>query len=73
MLRECVSDWFQRDDDSPYMNVVLRFKDEKIKEVTEALSEAQSFFGKDDHRAPAYEAAMLKEEASTLKAQAENI
>ena len=26
MLREEVSEWFERDDDSPYMNIVLRFK-----------------------------------------------
>lgn len=39
-------------------------RDEKIKEVTEALAEAQSLFGKDDPRAPAYAAAMLKESGS---------
>lgn len=32
MLREKVSEWFERDDDSPYMNIVLNFKEEvKIK------------------------------------------
>ena len=30
MLRENVSDWFTRDDDSPYMNIVLHFKKDKI-------------------------------------------
>tara|TARA_A100001201_G_scaffold142611_1_gene141281 strand:- start:6739 stop:8370 length:1632 start_codon:yes stop_codon:yes gene_type:complete len=33
MLREEVSEWFERDDDSPYMNIVLRFKKEKISSV----------------------------------------
>ena len=29
MLREKVEEWFTRDDDSPYMNIVLNFKDDK--------------------------------------------
>ncbi len=29
MLREEVENWFERDDDSPYMNIVLNFKEEK--------------------------------------------
>lgn len=33
MLREKVSEWFERDDDSPYMNIVLSFKKEKISSV----------------------------------------
>jgi len=33
MLREKVSEWFVRDDDSPYMNIVLSFKDEMKNKV----------------------------------------
>ena len=33
ILRESVSDWFERDDDSPYMNIVLKFKEEKKSQV----------------------------------------
>ena len=29
MLREKVGEWFERDDDSPYMNIVMNFKEEK--------------------------------------------
>ena len=33
ILREEVSEWFERDDDSPYMNVVMNFKEEKKSKV----------------------------------------
>tara|TARA_Y100000114_G_scaffold27851_1_gene23429 strand:- start:3430 stop:5067 length:1638 start_codon:yes stop_codon:yes gene_type:complete len=33
ILREEVSEWFERDDDSPYMNVVMNFKEDKKSEV----------------------------------------
>ncbi len=33
MLREKVSEWFTRDDDSPYMNIVLSFKEDKLDKV----------------------------------------
>lgn len=33
ILREDVKDWFEKDAPSPYMNLVLKFKPEKIKEV----------------------------------------
>ena len=29
MIREDVEEWFERDDDSPYMNIVLKFKEDK--------------------------------------------
>jgi carbamoyltransferase len=32
-LRESVSDYFVRDDDSPYMGIVLKFKDDAAKRV----------------------------------------
>jgi len=36
ILREKVSDWFERDEDSPYMNIVLSFKEE-MKEKVQAV------------------------------------
>ena len=33
ILRECVSEWFEKDLESPYMGVVLKFKEDKIDEV----------------------------------------
>lgn len=33
ILRENVSEWFERDDDSPYMNIVVNFKEEKKQKV----------------------------------------
>ncbi len=33
ILRECVTDWFVKDIDSPYMQFVIPFKEEKKKEV----------------------------------------
>jgi len=33
MLREKVKDWFERDDNSPYMNIVLNFKEEMKSKV----------------------------------------
>jgi len=33
ILREEVSEWFERDDESPYMNVVMNFKEEKKSKV----------------------------------------
>ena len=33
MLREKVGEWFTRDDDSPYMNIVLSFKEDKLDKV----------------------------------------
>ena len=29
ILREKVSEWFERDEDSPYMNIVLNFKEDE--------------------------------------------
>jgi len=37
ILREDVSDWFQKDADSPYMSIVLKFKDEKADLVKAVL------------------------------------
>ena len=36
ILREKVSEWFERDEDSPYMNIVLNFKEE-MKEKVQAV------------------------------------
>jgi hypothetical protein len=39
-------------------------RDEKLKEVTEALAEAEALFGSDDPRAASYAASLLKEQGS---------